>query len=460
MRLLRSLIVVGSAALAIGCASSGQMNADGLSRLERARATKPNDASVARALGIAYYKANRFTDARPLLEQAARLDPRDGTTALFLGLTAEKQNDVAGAKNAYRSYVRYGRTSKIRNQLESRLAALTRQELQVAAKSAVAQEQQLATQPGSAKTVAVMPLRFTGSDTTLQALERGFAELLIIDLARSHELTVVERARLQAILDEIKLQQSGATDSATNVRAGKIIQAGRIVSGQIVQNANNLRVDAAIVNSQTSAVAGGASNENTLEELFKIQKTIVQQLFDSLGVTLTAEERKALELTPTRSLQAFLAYSRGLRLEDQGRFDDAARSFRDAVRIDPGFGMAQQKGNEAAAVATGMAISASVVEANLAGTQENNVAQQAQSGEAPPTQSNSTSENAPINTAGSVNASPSADATSSAGAGSAAPGQANSSTTGTQPAKDAVSSGQGGEGAKSTATVKFIIRVP
>ena len=265
MHSVRTLVILCLSALAAGCASSGQMqSADGITRLERARTARPNDAAVARSLGIAYYKAGKYAEARQLLDQAVRLDPRDGSAALYLGLTAEQQKDLTGAKAAYQTYVRYGRTSKVRKQLETRLAAVTRLELASAAKAAVAREQQLANQTASARTVAVLPLEFRGSDSTLKPLERGFAELLTIDLARSKQLTVVERARLQALVDEIKLQQSGATDAASNVRAGKIIQAGRIVQGAIMQNGQRLRVDAAIVNTQTSALAGGAANENAL----------------------------------------------------------------------------------------------------------------------------------------------------------------------------------------------------
>lgn len=453
MRLVRTLVAVGAAALVVGCASSGQMNsADGVARLERARASRPNDPAVARSLGIAYYKAGKYPEARTSLEQAVRLDPRDGAAALYLGLTAEQQKDISAAKTAYQGYVRYGRTSRIRKQLENRLAALTRQELQFAAKAAVAREQQLATQQGSAKTVAVMPLRFTGTDTTLQPLERGMAELITTDLSRSHELTVVERARLQSLLDEIALQQSGQTDSTTNVRAGKIIQAGRIVNGQIAQNAGRLRVDAAIVNTQTSAVAGGAANENTLEELFAIEKAIVLQLFDSLGVTLTAEERKALDLRPTRSFQAFLAYSRGLRLEDQGKYDEASRSFQEAFRIDPSFGQAAQKSAETQAAAVGVQLTAAVVEANLVGTPEGNVAQRSQQGQAPPSGSGGGASAG--NVASGINASPTEGATGTAGAGGG------STPAGNQPTRDPLASATGQETRTSSAKVIIVIRVP
>ena len=47
------------------------------------------------------------------------------------------------------------------------------------------------------------------------------------------------------------------------------------------------------------------------------------------------------------SLAAFLAYSRGLTAEDEGRFDEANRFYRDALRIDPGFGAALQRSSDA-----------------------------------------------------------------------------------------------------------------
>lgn len=448
MRSVRSLAAVGLVAILTACATSGQMNASGVRRLELQRTARPNDAAVARSLGIAYYKAGRYADARPHLAQAVKLDPRDGSATLYLGLTAERQNDFAAAKSAYQSYIRYGRTSRVRRQLEARLATITRMELAASAKTAVAREGQLAAQPASPRTVAVMPLRFSGSDTTLQPLERGMAELITIDLSRSHLLTVVERARMQALLDEIALQQSGQTDASTNVRAGKIIQAGRIVNGQILQNANRIRVDAAIVNTQTSGLSGGAASENTLEQLFTIEKAIVLQLFDSLGVTLTTAERNAIEQRPTRSMQAFLAYSRGLRLEDQGRYEDAARSFNDALRLDPSFGAAAQKSNETQAAAQGQVITPAVVEANLAGTTEGQIAARSVAGEAVGS-SSSTGENSALATANSLNPSNSGNATGVAGTG----------TPGT-PQRDPLAAAVGQEGPARNATVIIIVRLP
>jgi TolB-like protein len=433
--------------LSSACATSGAPSASGVTRLQSARTARPADAAVARSLGIALYKQGKYAEARPHLNEAVRLNPRDGAATLYLGLTAERQNDLAGAKAAYQTYQRYGRTSRVRRQLEARLAAITRLELTLAAKNAVAREQQISAQPASPRTVAVMPLRFVGADSSLKPLERGLAELITIDLARSSQLTVVERARLQALLDEIGLQQSGQTDATTNVRAGKIIQAGRIVSGQIVQDQQRLRVDAAIVNTQTSGVQGGAGTENTIDQLFTIQKHIVLQLFDSLGVRLTTAERNAIEQRPTRSLQAFLAYSRGLQFEDQGRYNDAARSFGDAARIDPSFGIAAQKSSENQAAAQGVQLNAMVLEASVAGTPEADVAQRSEQGNAPGSGSNS--DNSARNTAEGLNPSQASNATSGATSGN-----------GVRPEKDPLSSATGQETRASSARVIFVVRLP
>lgn len=357
-------------ALSLGACASGASRRS-IAHLEEIQRAEPSSFAVNRSLGIAYYRAGRFADAREVLETASRLAPEDGTTALYLGLTAEELNDLAVAKRAYSTYIAVGRTSRVRMQLQSRLAALTRRELSDEAKRAVQQERALATIAGSPSTVAVLPLRFSGSDSSLRPLERGLAELLTTDLARSKQLTVLERARIQAVLDELALQSSGQTDSATNVRAGRLLQAGRLVQGSILQlDDSQLRVDAAVVDVPIAQVRGVAQGTDRMEQLFALEKRIAFDLFDQLDVTLTVAERNAIEQRPTRSLAAFLAYSRGLTAEDEGRYDDASGFYRDATRIDPDFDAALQKNRDARDVVTGTRLSTRAIEGGFDGTAE------------------------------------------------------------------------------------------
>ncbi|CAN5773252.1 hypothetical protein BH11GEM1_BH11GEM1_11120 [soil metagenome] len=444
------LLVIGLAA----CATGGMTAAESVTRLEQQQKASPTSAPVNRSLGIAYYKAARYPQARAALETSAKLDPRDGTTSLYLGLTDEALDDLSGAKAAYSSYIQFGRTSRVRSQLQSRLAALTRKEIAADAKVAVRQEATLSTQPGNPRTVAVMPLRFSGADTTLKPLERGFADLLTTDLARSSQLTLVERSRMQALLDEIRLQQSGGTEASSNVRAGKLVRAGRVVQGAILQvGASDLRVDAAVVDVPTSQVQGSAQQADQLEQVFSIEKKLALDLFTQLGVTLTVAERQQIEQRPTRSMQAFLAYSRGLTAEDEGRYDDASRFFNEAVRIDPGFGAAQSKSQEARAASAGATVNAASVEVSLRGTSEGAVIAAAQQGSPTPASGTTGLTSTVQNTAGDVNPSTTGVATAGAAAGGGAKSQPGS--------KNPVSAGTGSDKpAAVVGTVNIIISRP
>ncbi|MFL5579254.1 MAG: tetratricopeptide repeat protein [Gemmatimonadaceae bacterium] len=348
-----------------------QRAADNIARLERAQRSSPRNAAVLRTLGIAYYRAGRYADARPVLEKARALDPKSGVTALYLGMTAEKQNDMATAKDAYASYLRHGRASRVRSQLRSRLAAVQRAELAQAAREAVARETQLAATPGSPKTIAVMPLRFSGSDSSLVPLERGIAALMVTDLSVAKELTILERERVQALIDEVSLNQSGRVDQSLSVRAGRMLSAGRLVQAGITQLPDRaLRLDAAVIDVPTTQALSNAQAENRLEQIFALEKQVVMQILGALGVRLTTAEREQLEQRPTRSLQAFLAYSSGLLAEDNGNLELASRFFGDAVRIDPGFSAAAAQRSQVDAARAGAAVSTGSVESALLNTAE------------------------------------------------------------------------------------------
>jgi tetratricopeptide (TPR) repeat protein len=345
---------------------------DALARLERARTASPSSVAALRALGIAYYKRQRFADARTVLDAARRLDPKDGLSALYAGLSAEALEDYTSAKDAYNSYLLVGKTRGVRDDIRARLVALSRTELHAAAKSAIANEARIAQQPGEARALAVLPMTFSGTDQSLAPLGRGLTDLLISDLARSPEVQLLERDRVQAIVDEVALAQAGRTDAATSVRAGKLVRASRVVQGAITQTgARNLTVNAAVVNVATSQQQGrDVTTSDVLDQIFTIEKTIALGLFDQLGIRLSAADRAAIEQRPTRSLQAFLAYSNGLLAEDEGRYDDAAKFFDQARSIDPGFSQALQKAQTARAAQQGSLVTAAKVESGLRNSAE------------------------------------------------------------------------------------------
>jgi tetratricopeptide (TPR) repeat protein len=358
-------------------------------KLAQKLSANPGSAAANRDLGVWYYKANRFAEARVPLEEARKIDPKDGVAALYAGLAAEATHDYVAAKGAYNAYLAVGKTSKVKSDIRVRLVTVTQEEAKAAAKDAVAREAQIAQVPGSPTTVAVLPFTIGGSNADLQPLQVGLADLVISDLAKPKKLTIVERDRIQAIVDEIALSKSGQVDATTAVREGKLIQAGRIVKGSLISTGGtSITMTSSVVNTETSQVVGAGMNaNNTLDQLFSMEKTLVFDTFTDLGITLTPAEHQDVDRRPTQSLQAFLSYSRGLMSEDAGRLDEAVRFFDNASSIDPGFSAALQRAQSATAQSQQ---TPAKIESNLRGSTEGQVVNAAVTGNAAPPALNTT----------------------------------------------------------------------
>jgi len=146
------------------------------------------------------------------------------------------------------------------------------------------------------------------------------------------------------LLDELQLVEKGSVEAATGARSGRLVGAAQVVQGQFTTGpAAQLRIDATVVRASDVQIAASGSSADRLQALFDIEKAVVFQLLDKLGITLTPAERVAISERPTRDLQAFLLYSKGLEAEDRGDFAAAAQAFQGAARIDPGFRAAGQQ---------------------------------------------------------------------------------------------------------------------
>ena len=202
------------------------------------------------------------------------------------------------------------------------------------------------------RSVGVAPLAISATDSTLAPLAYGLADLLLTDLARSRQLVVVDRLRIDALLRELSLVQSGRVDTATAPRVGKLIGARRLVVGSLTQTpGNRLRVDARIADVPTQQVRAAVSAATPVNDILDAEKELAFRLFQQLGVNLSAAERRAVEQRPTKSLAALLAYSRGVRYEVEGQYAAAAREYGTALRLDPGFTASQRRLNDVKAAA-------------------------------------------------------------------------------------------------------------
>jgi len=222
---------------------------------------------------------------------------------------------------------------------------------EAAAKQAIAVEAQLRPDTLSVRTVGVLPFDQTGLDSTTADLGYGLADLLRVDLSKSSQLRIVDRLRLDAIMKELELAASGRADSSSAPRVGRLVQARRVVYGALDTRGNAMGVNVGVADASTRQVQPAVSAQMQLDQVLDTEKQIAIRLFESLGVTLTPAERAAVEERPTKNIAAFIAYGRAVRYETEFRFADAYRGFDEAVKLDPSFTLAEQRRDEAAALA-------------------------------------------------------------------------------------------------------------
>lgn len=349
---VRGIAASALAAVAVGCGGGGGMRLSDVTpeqipALEAQRAERPGNATTLMNLGVAYFKAERYADARAPLDSAVLLAPSNGIAAIYLGMATEASGDFPAARAAYQRYLSVARSRELRGMAERRLRLVGRREMEWQARRALAAENADSSVPPDENTIAVMPFAYSGTNAEVQPLTRGLAQLLITDLARSRQLRVLERERMQAMLDEMRLAEQQRVDPTTAVRSGRLLRAERVVQGSLTDIEGRLRVDATVVQVASSEVAAPPPQTDELSRLFDMEKALVFSIFERLGIPLTDAEREAINERPTQNMQAFLAFSRGLEAEDRGDFEAAADAFNQAVQFDPGFRQAQQSANQA-----------------------------------------------------------------------------------------------------------------
>jgi len=335
--------------LAVACAGGGGAGGPRLRPVTpaeiptlKAQATQqPRNPRIRFRLSAALMAAGQCDSAIVVANAGQMLAPAEALGALVVGGCQEKDGRYDLAFATYTDFAnRYPQAHGIAAVRALAQLALRTQATQTA-KLALARESTLTSLAPEPSTIAVLPLTIAG-DSSLQPLSRGLAELMVSDLAMVRSLRLLERIQIGALLDEMKLGQSGRADSSTAARVGRLLRAERMVQGVAAITPNGpVRMSATVVRAD-GMVRSGAQANGTFKQLLDLEKQLVFGLATELGIQLTDAERERILRQGPRNLVAFLAYSQGLEAMDRGDYRAAAGAFAAAVRSDPSFQAARE----------------------------------------------------------------------------------------------------------------------
>jgi TolB-like protein len=208
--------------------------------------------------------------------------------------------------------------------------------------AAEAVKEEKAVQPAAGRnTLAVLPFENNTGLPQMDPLRKGMALMLTTDLASVSGLQVVERVRLQALLDEMELGVSGLVEAGTEPRAGRVLGAQWIVGGDLSGGqAAPLNAESRVLDVPKSDIIGRPETSGTVEDLFRIEKDLLFGIISLLEIEISPEEEQRLRKPCSTKTGALFALFRAVDESDRGNYENSAEYYEQALKEDPGICLA------------------------------------------------------------------------------------------------------------------------
>ncbi|MBL4658548.1 MAG: hypothetical protein JKX73_11140, partial [Flavobacteriales bacterium] len=190
------------------------------------------------------------------------------------------------------------------------------------------------------KTIAISYFDNTSGDIRYNPLSKGIADMLITDLSKVPKINIVEREKLESLLQEIELGSSKYFDQKTAQQLGKGLGAEAILTGAFLVLDDQLRIDARLVDVASGNILTAESVSGGKDDFFALHAQLVQLLVKELKVNYSASAgAKAKNV----KLDAIVEYSTAIDYYDKGLSADASALLANTVKNNPEFTFAKNR---------------------------------------------------------------------------------------------------------------------
>ena len=213
-----------------------------------------------------------------------------------------------------------------------------------------------------AERVAVLYFENQGNPE-LEPLKVGLAQMLITDLTGEPGIVVVERAKLQAILDELELGHSGKVQGDTAAKVGKLLGAKWLILGSYFELMGTLRIDARLVRVETGEIVASRGVNDAAGAFMGMEKQLAEELKAALAQKVVPESKtrsaagdgaataavitqstaEVIVAPDAQALAAAVSFSEGLIYLDKKDLPRAREAFESAVAANPNLDAAKNE---------------------------------------------------------------------------------------------------------------------
>src|SRR5438876_4864622 len=186
------------------------------------------------------------------------------------------------------------------------------------------------------KSIAVLPLDNLSEEKANAFFADGIQEELLSSLAKIKDLKVISRT-------SVMQYKSGITRNLKEI--AQQLGVSNVIEGSVRRSGNHIRVSVQLIDALTDRHIWVEDYDRTMADALALQGELATKIAAEVGATLSPQEKARVEATPTKNTAAYQAYLRGRALaaglkQNRSNVESAARSFQEAVTLDPGFALA------------------------------------------------------------------------------------------------------------------------
>ncbi len=186
------------------------------------------------------------------------------------------------------------------------------------------------------RSIAVLPFENLSEEKESAYFAEGIQDEILTRLSKIGALKVISRTSTQ--------RYKSAPDNLREI--AKQLGVNNILEGSVQKVADQVRVNVQLINAQNDSHLWANTYDRKLTDIFRVETDVATAIAESLQAKLTGGEQEALAVKPTDNPEAYDAYLRGLALEARtlatkpDLYENAARFYEEAVRLDPKFALA------------------------------------------------------------------------------------------------------------------------
>ncbi|OGF44829.1 MAG: hypothetical protein A2231_12615 [Candidatus Firestonebacteria bacterium RIFOXYA2_FULL_40_8] len=183
--------------------------------------------------------------------------------------------------------------------------------------------------------ISVIDFAVSSKNPDYEFLGKGFAEFVSVELSSSRDVLLVERQKLQQIINEQKLSLTGLIDENHRVEVGKLISADYFIFGSIFDIAGKMSLVYRVIETSTGKVI---LEEKLTEDISKydyISAVVAKKVLSGLKAYTPDELTAKAENPVNKSGEVAVKFSKAVNAYDKGDFISAKAQLKEAKKLDP-----------------------------------------------------------------------------------------------------------------------------